>query len=221
MPGKCKQPPHHENCRGSIDAIASLTGLRLQDAASVRPGQNDLAQILAPNAGLRRSRQPPAGHNFNVFNEFSGYEPGAPLDGARFRDAGAAELMAVDSDGKLTSAMVQTFESHIKDRHEGVVFDLMVARHMLAGNAIELTWIIVPDRQQGVGTAIMRELCEFADHHAAEISLTPASKGDYAATTSRARLIRFYKRFGFAADRRKPGEIAGIPVLVRKPLMLN
>jgi len=120
---------------------------------------------------------------------------------------------------KLSTAMIQKFESHIKKIHEGVIFELMVPQNLLVGNAIELTWIIVPDRKQGVGTAIMRELCEFADRHAAEIRLTPASKGDYAATTSRARLIRFYRRFDFVPGKRKPGEIAGIPRLVRQPVV--
>jgi GNAT superfamily N-acetyltransferase len=118
---------------------------------------------------------------------------------------------------KLTPAKVRKFEAHIRKSHENVFFELMVTQNLLVGNVIELTWIIVQDRKQGVGTAIMRELCEFADRHAVEIRLTPASKGDNAATTSRARLIRFYKRFGFAVDKRKAGEITGIPALIRKP----
>jgi GNAT superfamily N-acetyltransferase len=113
---------------------------------------------------------------------------------------------------------VQKFEARIKKRHEGVFFELMITHNRLVNSAIELIWIIVQNRKQDVGTAIMRELCEFADRHAAEIRFTPASKDDYAATTSRARLIRFYKRFDFVLDKHKPGKIAGIPVLIRKPL---
>jgi hypothetical protein len=120
---------------------------------------------------------------------------------------------------KLTAAKVQKFEAYIRNNYESVFFELMITHNLLVGNVIELTWIIVQDRKQGVGTAIMRELCEFADRHAAEIKLTPASKGDNAATTSRARLIRFYKRFGFSIDKRKPGEITGIPALIRKPVV--
>jgi GNAT superfamily N-acetyltransferase len=120
---------------------------------------------------------------------------------------------------KLTRAKIQKFEAHIRKSHERVFFELMVTHSLLTGNVIELTWIIVQDRKQGVGTAIMRELCEFADRHAAEIRLTPASKGDNAATTSRARLIRFYKRFGFRADKRKTGGITGVPALSRKPVV--
>jgi GNAT superfamily N-acetyltransferase len=120
---------------------------------------------------------------------------------------------------KLTPAKVQKFEAHIRKCYEGVFFELMVTHSLLARNVIELIWIIVQDRKQGVGTAIMRELCEFADRHAAQIRLTPASKGDNAATTSRARLIRFYKRFGFGIDKRKAGDIISIPALIRKPVV--
>jgi GNAT superfamily N-acetyltransferase len=118
---------------------------------------------------------------------------------------------------KITPAKVQKFEAHIRKSYEGVVFELMGTHNLLVENIIELTSIIVPHRKQGVGTAIMRELCEFADRHGAKIRLTPASKGDNAVTTSRARLIRFYKRFGFVLKKPKTDEITGIPALIRKP----
>jgi hypothetical protein len=117
---------------------------------------------------------------------------------------------------KLTQAGVRRFEAHIGKFFEGVVFELTVTRGLLMGNVIELTKLIVPDRKQGTGTAIMQALCEFADRHAVEVRLTPASKGDYAATTSRGRLIRFYKRFGFVKQKVRPGEFRPVPVMVRK-----
>ena len=120
---------------------------------------------------------------------------------------------------KLTRANVQKFEAQVRKTYEGVFFELMLTHNLLVGNRIELTWIIVKDRKQGVGSAIMRELCDFADRYAVDITLTPASKGDHAATTSRARLIRFYKRFGFVSEPRKPGEITAIPALIRKPVV--
>jgi len=118
---------------------------------------------------------------------------------------------------KLTSAKVRSFENRIRKTHVGVVFELTVTHGLLLRNIIELSRIIVSERKQGVGTAIMQELCEFADRHGAEIRLTPASKGDYEATTSRARLIRFYKRFGFAQAKVRPAEITSVPVMVRRP----
>jgi GNAT superfamily N-acetyltransferase len=118
------------------------------------------------------------------------------------------------------AAEVRRFEAHIKKTYEGVVFELMVTHNLLLRKVVELTWIIVNDRKQGVGTAIMRELCEFADRNAAEISLKTASKGDYAATTSRGRLVRFYKRFGFVVEKPKPAEFTIIPIMNRKPTQL-
>ena len=119
---------------------------------------------------------------------------------------------------KLNTTKVREFESHIKESYEGVFFELMVTHSLLLANAIELTWIIVQDRKKGIGTAIMRELCEFADRHAAEISLKPASKGDYAATTSRGRLVRFYRRFGFVVEKAKPPGLTITPTMSRKPV---
>ena len=118
----------------------------------------------------------------------------------------------------LSTAEIQKFESHIKKSYEGVVFDLMVTRNPRDRRSIELTWIIVKDREQGTGSAIMRELCKFADRHSAEIRLKPASKDDYAAITSRERLISFYNRFEFVMEKQEPDASMGIPVLVRKPV---
>ena len=117
-------------------------------------------------------------------------------------------------------AEVQKFEAHIKKSYDGVVFELMVTHNLLVRKVVELTWIIVNNRKQGVGTAIMRELCEFADRNSAEISLKPASKGDYAATTSRGRLVRFYRRFGFVVEKAEPPEFTIIPTMSRKPANL-
>jgi hypothetical protein len=70
---------------------------------------------------------------------------------------------------KLSIAEVQKFENYITRTYDGVVFELMVTHNLLVESAIELIWIIGQDRKLGVGTSIMRELCEFADRHKAEI----------------------------------------------------
>jgi GNAT superfamily N-acetyltransferase len=119
---------------------------------------------------------------------------------------------------KLTPAKVQKFESRIKKSYEGVVFELMVTHNLRVTKVVELTRIIVNDRKQGVGTAIMREFCEFADRRAVEITLKLASKRDYTATTSRGRLARFYKRFGFVVEKTEPVEFGIIPTMCRMPV---
>jgi len=118
---------------------------------------------------------------------------------------------------RLTAAGVRNFEARIRKRHPGVVFALTMIRASPVGNAIELTTLIVERRKCGTGTAIMKELCGFADRRQAQIKLIPASKGDYAATTSRRRLIRFYKRFGFVEDKTNHRDPTLIPGMFRRP----
>lgn len=62
-------------------------------------------------------------------------------------------------------------------------------------NTIILSQIIVEkkDRNKGIGTKVMNEICDFADKNNLRIALTPS--GDFGG--SKSRLISFYKNFGF------------------------
>ncbi len=58
----------------------------------------------------------------------------------------------------------------------------------------------------GLGTRVMQEITALADRHQKRIVLSIADKGytpaeDSASTTSRARLVRFYQRFGFVENK--------------------
>ena len=67
---------------------------------------------------------------------------------------------------------------------------------------IELTSIIVDKgaRKNGTGSLALRRIVEYADRVNARITLTPAVKDEYHGTTSRRRLVKFYKRFGFVEN---------------------
>jgi GNAT superfamily N-acetyltransferase len=66
---------------------------------------------------------------------------------------------------------------------------------------IELHNLNVPRnmRKQGIGTSFMNELCDYADRTKKEIHLNLASR-ESGETTSKNRLIEFYKRFGFVRN---------------------
>jgi len=66
---------------------------------------------------------------------------------------------------------------------------------------IELHSLNVPKdmRKQGIGTNFMTELCGYADRTKKEIHLNLASR-ESGETTSKNRLIEFYKRFGFVRN---------------------
>ena len=71
------------------------------------------------------------------------------------------------------------------------------------GDDIVLDTIIVgkEGRGQGLGSKAMKALTDYADEHGKRIILTPAVEDDYQVTTSRNRLVKFYKRFGFVESK--------------------
>jgi GNAT superfamily N-acetyltransferase len=61
------------------------------------------------------------------------------------------------------------------------------------------TIVLPPERQgRGIGTEVLGELCALADESGHWMAVTPVS--DLGAS-SVARLVRFYERFGFTANR--------------------
>jgi GNAT superfamily N-acetyltransferase len=71
------------------------------------------------------------------------------------------------------------------------------------GDDVTLGMITVPKdkRKQGVGSAAMNDLIEYADTNNKRVKLTPDVKGSDQGTTSRKRLVDFYKRFGFVENK--------------------
>jgi GNAT superfamily N-acetyltransferase len=68
---------------------------------------------------------------------------------------------------------------------------------------IRVDSIIVPKeiRNQGIGTEIMNEIINYADSVRKPVRLSPGEKDPYHGTTSKSRLINFYRRFGFIPNK--------------------
>ena len=56
-------------------------------------------------------------------------------------------------------------------------------------------------RKQGIGTFVMIHLIRYADSVGKEIILSPGVNDDRRGTTSRGRLVKFYKQFGFVENK--------------------
>lgn len=84
---------------------------------------------------------------------------------------------------------------------------------------IVLNILIVPKDAQkgGLGTQAMEALCAFADAHGKRILLTPALPDDRHGTTSRARLVKFYKRFGFVENKGRNKDFSTSHGMIRMP----
>lgn len=86
-------------------------------------------------------------------------------------------------------------------------------------NTILLSSLIVPKdrRNQGIGSQIMNELIDFADRNGKRLELTPGLKDKYQGTTSRGRLVNFYKRFGFLENKGRNKDYAMTNQMYRSP----
>lgn len=84
---------------------------------------------------------------------------------------------------------------------------------------ITLTMFEVPKsrRKQGVGTQAMNELIEIADSKGKTIVLSPGERDDIHGTTSKARLKKFYKRFGFVENKGRNKDFSISESMYREP----
>lgn len=71
------------------------------------------------------------------------------------------------------------------------------------GNVISIDMIEIDrgSRKKGIATAVMSEIVSYADANNKEIEALPGLKDDRKGTTSRGRLVNFYKRFGFIENK--------------------
>ena len=90
-------------------------------------------------------------------------------------------------------------------------------------NIITLDSIIVPKerRNQGIGTKIMQELAAYADKVGKRLELSPGQKDDYHGTTSKGRLVNFYKRFGLVPNKGRNKDFSTTKTMYREPQKNN
>ena len=109
---------------------------------------------------------------------------------------------------------VTDFSKYIQDK-----YDLEAFWAYESGDLITLGMLEVPRgaRKQGTGTAVMNELIKYADDNNKRIFLTPGLPDDRHGTTSRGRLVKFYKRFGFVENKGRNKDFTLPPGMYRIP----
>jgi GNAT superfamily N-acetyltransferase len=85
--------------------------------------------------------------------------------------------------------------------------------------SIEVAAIEVPKdlRKQGIGTKAMQDVIAYADQQGKRLVLTPALKDERHGTTSRSRLVDFYKRLGFVENKGRNKDFAISDGMYREP----
>ena len=120
-----------------------------------------------------------------------------------FRKTGVnTRLIEIEKPAGDVKFSVKEFNSvdDIKSKWESQVDDIFISeddRYIRLNNLV----VAKGDRKQGVGTAIMEDIVSYADQSGKVARLTPALKDDRKGTTSKARLKKFYKRFGFVENK--------------------
>ncbi len=114
---------------------------------------------------------------------------------------------------ELVENATDDFETYINNKYDNVVFSVYDSSEDL----IKLDSIIIKDKKQGTGTQIMGELCDYADKNNKRIILIPGTKDDHHGTTSRIRLVKFYKRFGFIENKGRRRDFSLPAGMIREP----
>ena len=86
-------------------------------------------------------------------------------------------------------------------------------------NKVILDSIIVPKeiRKQGIGSQIMQEIINYSDKMEKRLELSPGQKDDYHGTTSKNRLVNFYKRHGLVENKGRNKDFTTNKTMYREP----
>jgi predicted GNAT family acetyltransferase len=127
----------------------------------------------------------------------------------------AFDLGEATGSEQIPEAEVDTLDKLVK-KHESAGLELYVYDN--GKGTINLSMLKVPKktRKQGLGTAFMNDLCAYADRMHKEIELNLGEK-ETGETTSRGRLIEFYKRFGFVRNFGRTKDYSKSCQMYRKP----
>ncbi|MEA4834958.1 MAG: hypothetical protein VB133_07485 [Anaeromusa sp.] len=115
-----------------------------------------------------------------------------------FRTGEAMQPGALAQQAKPSQPDIKEFADKIKADLGLSRFDLYFSRGGLELSNIE---VASDARKAGTGTKAMNALIQYADQHGMRLLLTPDVAGNGRGTTSKARLVKFYKRFGFVENK--------------------
>jgi hypothetical protein len=94
---------------------------------------------------------------------------------------------------------------------------LPVHLYITYGGFLKLQFIRIPEskRGQGIGTAIMKQITDFADQHGLTMALTPAAPKN--TVRAKNRLIRWYKSLGFIPNKGRNKDYGTRETMLRPP----
>jgi GNAT superfamily N-acetyltransferase len=116
---------------------------------------------------------------------------------------------------KIPEAEIDTLDKIVKN-HKAKGLDIYVYENNNGSIFLSELRANKDARGQGLGTAFMQDLCGYADRTGKMIELNLGDK-EAGGTTSKGRLIEFYKRFGFVRNFGRTKNYALSCQMYRKP----
>jgi hypothetical protein len=115
----------------------------------------------------------------------------------------------------LTSETLDEWSDAVKESLDLWIFFVSLRK---SGDLCLDSIIVKPDElKRGKGTKAMLQLTALADKHQRRVWLSPGEKDPYHKTTSRGRLIKFYKRFGFVQNKGRNKDYRSRETMYRRP----
>lgn len=129
-------------------------------------------------------------------------------------DARTGTVLAQGQRSIPSSADVDAFAEKVKVDIGLERLSLQIRRGDLVLNSIVVS---ADERSAGKGTAAMEQIARYADDRGLRVVLNAATSEDALGTTSRERLVEFYKRFGFVENKGRGRDLSISDEMVRDP----
>jgi len=206
----------HDNETGSsgnlVDSVDQIAGKIAENREAFRSVQGQQVKATPPTLTEPSGKESPV-------------QQPAPVQERRTAPEGEQNTSATNQKGKddkpIFSRRNQQTES-LKEFSGRIKEDLGLSQfdvYERNNGDIELSLLVVPkgERKKGKGSDAVRALAEYADIAGKRIFVNPAQKDDAHGTTSHARLLRFYSRFGFVRNTGRNKDFTLPPGMYRNP----
>ncbi|AUR96762.1 N-6 adenine-specific DNA methylase [Vibrio phage 1.232.O._10N.261.51.E11] len=130
-----------------------------------------------------------------------------------------SQLASLVKDNEISKVELDSRVDKLKSEIAEIDGVKTISLYMSNRGVLKLNTIIIDKekRKSGVGTDVLNRITSFADKHGVQTTLSPAIQDDFQGTTSRTRLIKFYKRFGFVENKGRNKDFAISDAMYRDP----
>lgn len=196
------------NHANTIDRNAMMGGGRTA-------GNVDIRRATPQNALMLGSMLPVVGDAIGLAGDAYGYMTDPSSRNAINYGLTAASLIPGVPRMKPSKEAVREALEQIKQKH-----GLSALDGWLSNNGdlyIGMIEVAKDQRKKGIGSAAMQDVSRFADDSGLRVTLTPGLPDDRHGTTSRGRLVDFYKRFGFVENKGRKKDFTISEGMYREP----